>query len=247
MSVFRADFTIVEDNRFHYLYNMKKSEIPGTWLERHIDLHEHDDPIAEKENSITHAIGAVLSLFYIVVVLVIRESFAKPETSWGMLIYGLSLVVLYSSSAIYHALPRNDGKRIFRFLDHANIYILIAGTYTPILLYIGSQRAQLVLIVVWMVALAGILFSLLFWNKLKALHVILYLAMGWMIILFWSDIVPFLPKGLLPWVISAGITYSAGVAFYANKKLPHNHAIWHIFCITASTLFCVGFILYLTS
>ncbi len=228
---------------------MKNREVHGTWLERHIDLHEHNDPIAEKENSITHAIGAVLSLFWIVAVLIMnmKDSFAKPATALGMLIYGLSLGILYSSSAIYHALPRNDLKRIFRFLDHANIYILIAGTYTPILLFIGSQRAQVVLIFVWTVAVAGILFSLAFWNRLKALHVILYLAMGWMIVLFWNDIVPFLPNGLLPWVIAAGITYSAGVAFYASKKLPHHHAIWHIFCIMASTLFCIGFLLYLTT
>jgi len=225
---------------------MKNREVPSTWLERNIDLHEHNDPIAEKENSVTHAIGAVLSLLWIVAVLIMKDSFAQPATALGMLIYGFSLGILYSSSAIYHALPRNDLKRIFRFLDHANIYILIAGTYTPILLFIGSQRTQFVLIIVWIVALAGIVFSLVFWNRLRALHVILYLAMGWMIVLFWNDIVPFLPKGLLPWVIAAGITYSAGVAFYASKKLPHHHAIWHIFCITASTLFCTGFLLYLT-
>ena len=238
--------TIVEGCPLLYRFPMEAEKIKETWLQRHISLHMHDDPISEGENAITHGVGAVLSVIFIIAVLVLKESFQSTKTAFGMAIYGLTLLFLYSSSTCYHILPRNDLKRIFRLLDHANIYILIAGTYTPIMLFIDSPRSISILVIVWLVALSGILFSLIFWGKLKPLHVLLYLAMGWMIVLFWNDIVPHLPTGLLGWVIAAGVTYSAGVVFYASKRIPHHHAIWHIFCIFASALFCVGFLQYLT-
>ena len=224
---------------------MEAEEIKQTWLQRHISLHMHDDPVSEGENALTHGIGTILAVIFIITVLVLKESFPTVKTALGMIVYGFTLLVLYASSTFYHISPRNDMKRIFRLLDHASIYILIAGTYTPIMLYIDSPQSNSVLLIVWLVALSGILFSLIFWGKLKPLHVGFYLAMGWMIVLFWNDIVPHLPTGLLGWVIAAGVTYSAGVVFYASKRIPHHHAIWHVFCIIASTLFCIGFLQHL--
>ena len=185
----------------------------GSWLQRHIELHDHDDPVAERENSFTHAIGALLSLAWLVVVGLRWDSFKNQATAIGMLVYGCTLLFLYTSSTLYHSLARTDAKRVFRFLDHANIYFLIAGTYTPIMLYIGSEKTFMVLRLVWVVAVCGVVFSFVFWGRLKGLHVALYLAMGWMIIFFWHDIVPFLPDGLIVWIIAAGIAYSAGVVF----------------------------------
>jgi hemolysin III len=237
--------TIVEGCPLLYRVGMEAKELKQTWLQRHIGLHTYDNPISEKENALTHAVGAVLALSFIMVVWLSRGDFRSAMTALGMGIYGLSLLILYSSSTAYHFLPRNDLKRIFRLLDHANIYILIAGTYTPIMLYIDSKRSMAILVIVWLVALSGILFSLVFWGRLKPLHVVFYLAMGWMIVLFWNDIVPHLPAGLLGWVIAAGVTYSLGVVFYANKRIPHYHAIWHLFCIAGSALFCIGFLEHL--
>jgi hemolysin III len=225
---------------------MEVEKITQTWLHRHISLHTYDNPISEGENAITHGVGTILAAVFIITVLVLKESFKSSKTALGMVVYGFTLFILYTSSTCYHVLPRNDLKRVFRLLDHANIYVLIAGTYTPIMLYIDSPRSITILAIVWSVAICGILFSLIFWGKLKFLHVALYLAMGWMIVLFWNDIVPYLPTGLLGWMIAAGITYSAGVVFYASKRIPHYHAIWHVFCIVASALFCVGFLQYLT-
>ncbi len=216
-----------------------------SWLSRHITLHDGFDASAEKENSVTHLAGTLCALLFLIIVLVRWNTFASPLLAIGMLVQGATLILLYFSSTLYHHLPPSDAKRLFRLLDHANIYLLIAGTYTPILLYIGSPTALFLLVSVWLVALAGILFSLLFWGRLKPLHIVFYLAMGWMIIFFWDAVTPHLSRSLIGYIIAGGLTYSIGVLFYALKRVPHNHMIWHLFCVAASAIFCIGFLRHL--
>lgn len=218
-----------------------------SWLSRHITLHDDADVASERENALTHAVGTAAALVFLIWVCVEKDTFAHIRTWRGMLVYGVTLVLLYLSSTLYHHVPKGDLKRLFRVFDHANIYLLIAGTYTPILASIGSPSATRLSVFTWGVALCGIIFSVLFWGKLKALHILFYLGMGWMIVFFWNDIVPFIPSGLLGWILAAGLTYTIGVFFYAMKRIPHNHMIWHIFCVVASSLFCIGFFLHLTS
>ena len=215
------------------------------WLEKHITLHTYDDPNAERENAITHVVGVALACVAFVAILLRLPSIESPALRLGMVVWALSMILLYGASALYHALPYGNTKRICRILDHSNIYFLIAGTYTPLMLSINTSIAYKVVILVWAIALLGIVFTLVFWGKLKALHVLLYLAMGWLIVIFWKDIVPFLPQGLLGWVIAAGLTYSIGVIFYASKRIPHYHAIWHLFCIGGSALFFAGYMITL--
>ncbi|PKL29658.1 MAG: DNA-binding protein [Spirochaetae bacterium HGW-Spirochaetae-2] len=216
-----------------------------TWVSRHITLHDYADPKAERENAFSHLLGAIASVLFLAITITKKDAFGSSSTFMGMVIYAASLLLLYGSSTLYHHLPKGDLKRIFRFLDHANIYLLIAGTYTPILMSMQNASAYRLLAIVWSVAITGILFSLICWGKLKVLHVLFYLAMGWMIVFFWKDIVPFIPSGLLIYIIAAGLTYTVGVAFYAAKGMPHSHMIWHVFCIVASTIFCVGFLVHL--
>ena len=211
------------------------------WLENHITLHSYDDPKAEYENAVTHVVGVGLAILALLMILSKLGQMQSTSLQIGMIIWGLTMILLYGASALYHALPHSNAKRICRILDHSNIYFLIAGTYTPLLLYVGSTQAMNILILVWGIALAGIVFTLVFWNRLKALHVALYLLMGWLIIFFYNDVIPFLPASLLAWVIAAGLTYSLGVLFYANKRIPHYHAIWHLFCIGGSALFFFGY------
>ena len=217
-----------------------------TWLSRHITLHDYADARDERENAITHAVGVIAGIIFLILVIVERKRFLQGNVYLGMIIYAATLLLLYSSSTIYHHVPKGDMKRLFRVLDHANIYLLIAGTYTPILTYIGTPTAMRLLVITWGVALVGILFSLLFWERLKVLHILFYLGMGWMILFFWDEIVPVIPAQLLWWIIAAGLTYSIGVIFYSMKKLAHNHMIWHLFCVVASALFCIGFMLHLS-
>jgi hemolysin III len=215
------------------------------WLESHITLHTYDDPRAERENSITHVVGVVLALVAFVVILLKLPSVESVSLKVGLVVWALTMILLYGASALYHGLPYGNAKRICRILDHSNIYFLIAGTYTPLMLSIGTPTAHMLVILVWAIALLGIVFSLVFWGRLKALHVFFYLAMGWLIVFFWKDIIPYLSEGLLVWVIAAGLTYSIGVIFYAGKRIPHHHAIWHLFCIGGSALFFAGYMLTL--
>jgi hemolysin III len=216
-----------------------------SWLARHITLHDHADAAAERENAASHLLGVAGSLIFALVVLIGKDRYDTTATFAGMLVYASTLLLLYASSTLYHHLSRSDAKRFFRLLDHANIYVLIAGTYTPILLSIGTGASSLLTALVWFVALGGILFSVIFWGRLKVLHVTLYLAMGWMIVFFWDAVVPNIPAALTGYIIAAGITYSIGVIFYALKSVRHSHMVWHLFCVAASAIFCIGFLRHL--
>lgn len=222
---------------------MKSKE---TWLSRHITLHDQADAAAERENSWSHGFGVLASIVFFILVSTGKEDFLHSRTWIGMLVYAATLLLLYVSSTLYHSVPKGDAKRLFRVFDHANIYLLIAGTYTPIFTYIGTDVALRLIYFVWSIAILGIVFSLLFWGRLKALHLMFYLGMGWMIVFFWNDIVPFIPQGLLWWILAAGLSYTVGVVFYAVKQIPHNHMVWHLFCVVASAIFCIGFLIHLT-
>lgn len=222
-----------------------KQQHEASWLERHISLHTHDDAKAERENALTHFVGAGLAVIALIMILMKLPTTEGGALKFGLVVYGCSMLLLYSASALYHHLPVGDAKRFCRILDHSNIYFLIAGTYTPILLYIDTPKTVAITWGVWIVALAGVVFTLVFWGRLKPLHVVLYLVMGWLLVFFWNDIIPALPEGLLLWILAGGITYTVGVVFYAIKKIPHYHAIWHLFCVGGSLFFFIGFWKYL--
>ena len=210
------------------------------WLEKHITLQIYDDRKAELENAWTHFIGAFLAVIGFILILSSLNKASSTALKAGLIIFALSNILLYTASGFYHYLKQGNAKRICRILDHSNIYFLIAGTYTPLLLYIDTPKTVLLTIMMWVIALLGVGFTLLFWGKLKPLHPILYILMGWIIVFFWGDIVPFLPHDLLFYIIGGGVTYTVGVLFYAMKKLPHYHAIWHLFVLAGSIWFYIG-------
>ncbi|MGD1822444.1 MAG: PAQR family membrane homeostasis protein TrhA [Pleomorphochaeta sp.] len=216
-----------------------------TWLERNISLPILVHPEAEKENSISHAIAAGLAVVGIIYILINLNNMESNYLKTGLIIFGISNFLLYFASSLYHGLPKNNYKRFCRILDHSNIYFLIAGTYTPLLLYIQSPKTITIFYLIWIIAALGICFTLLFWGRLKPLHVVLYLIMGWFLVFFWNDIVPNLPQGLFKYILTGGILYTLGVIFYGFKKIPHGHLIWHIFCVAASLSFYIGILKYL--
>lgn len=221
----------------------QKSEL--SWLEKHITLHNYDDPKAERANAATHLVGVLLAVMAFGIILYRLPSLPTFSMKIGMVIWGFTMILLYGASTLYHSLPHGNGKRFCRVLDHSNIYFLIAGTYTPMLMYVGTSKAYQILALVWGIAVVGIILTLLFWGKMGAFHVGLYIAMGWLVVFFWKDIVPYIPEGVITWIIAAGVTYTVGVIFYANKRIPHYHAIWHLFCIGGSALFFIGYMLKL--
>lgn len=210
------------------------------WLEQHITLQNYDDRKAERENAFTHFAGSILALIGFIYILMSLDSMKDNAVRAGMIVFGLTNILLYTASGFYHWLPVSNAKRICRILDHSNIYFLIAGTYTPLLLYVGTPVTFFLTFFMWAIALLGVGFTLFFWGRLKPLHPVLYLIMGWMIVFFWSSVIPCLPQGVLKYLVTGGVIYSAGVIFYAMKKLPHYHAIWHLFVLAGSIVFYVG-------
>lgn len=202
----------------------------------------------EIANSITHGLGVILSITALIVLLSFSAGRGDGWATVSFAIYGTSLVLLYASSSIYHGLdgPR---KRTLRMLDHSSIYLLIAGTYTPItLLGLGGVLGWTLFGLVWAMAAGGIIVNLFFLGKSKKFERIgvgLYIGMGWLAIIAIKPMIERLPLGMLLWILAGGLFYTLGVVFYAWKKMSYHHAIWHLFVLGGSTCHFLAILLYL--
>ncbi|GEN26381.1 hemolysin III family protein [Halovibrio variabilis] len=193
--------------------------------------------LEERLNSITHGIGAVLSLVGMVV-LIVAASLAARVDPWKMVslsLYGTTLVLLYTASTLYHGVPHRHWKQRLQLLDHCSIYLLIAGTYTPFLLVnMRGTTGWVLFAVVWSLALSGIAFKLRWPQRFALLRVVIYLLMGWMIVLASEEMAAHLSPTGIVLLAAGGVTYTLGVIFYAVRAIPYNHAIWHLFVIAGS-------------
>lgn len=196
---------------------------------------EHYSPLEDLLNSLTHGIGAVCSLFGMVLLLVLASGQGDVWKLVSFSIFGVSLILLYLSSTLYHSFRRPALKRAFKMLDHCAIYLLIAGTYTPFLLVNLRDGVGWPLFgVIWGLALAGIVLKLAFGHRFKALRVAVYLVMGWLALIVASPLAASLTDLSLALMISGGVVYTLGVVFYLVKKIPFNHVIWHLFVLGGS-------------
>ncbi|HDZ47745.1 hypothetical protein LCGC14_0107580 [marine sediment metagenome] len=188
-------------------------------------------------HSISHGIGAVLSLVGMVVLLV-AASLAAHVDPWKIVslsLYGTTLVLLYTASTLYHGTPHWRWKQRFQLLDHCAIYLLIAGTYTPFLLVnMRGTTGWVLFATVWSLALVGIACKLLWPQRFSLLRVVIYLLMGWMIVLATGEMTANLSTTGIALLAAGGIAYTLGVIFYAVRAIPYNHAIWHLFVIAGS-------------
>ncbi len=216
-----------------------------SWLERKIPLPEYSDPVDEKINTVTHLFGTALAVGAFILTLFLTRSVEVFGFKSAMIVFSSSNILLYLSSTLYHALKAGNAKRLFRILDHSTIYILISGTYTPILIYIGSPVAYKLLAALWAVSLAGIAITILFWKKLRVLHIAFYVIMGWLCVIFAPSIFPYIPSGLIKFLALGGVSYTSGLVFYGCKKIPHYHGIWHMFVLLGSLFFYIGILIYL--
>ncbi|WP_030071107.1 PAQR family membrane homeostasis protein TrhA [Halomonas alkaliantarctica] len=193
--------------------------------------------IEEWWHSVTHGVGAVLSLVGMVVLLVVA-SLAAHVDPWkiaSLSLYGTTLVLLYTASTFYHGISHRRWKRRFQLLDHCAIYLLIAGTYTPFLLVnMRGTTGWVLFIAVWSLALVGIGFLLLWPQRFSVLRVAIYLLMGWMIVLASREMAASLSVTGIALLATGGIIYTLGVIFYAVRAIPYNHAIWHLFVMAGS-------------
>lgn len=213
---------------------------------QHISLHSYFNRADDLASGFTHLFGVLLSI--VGTVLLVQQAAStcgNTRSMVGAAVFGGSMILLYSSSSMYHLLRGPVLKRVCRILDHSTIYILIAGTYTPIMLTVGGTAGNAVLIAAWTFTVFGIIFKLVFWGRYGLLHVLLYILMGWMIVFVWRDVVSVLPLALLYWVVAGGITYTAGTLVYALKKVPFHHAAWHLFVLGGSFCFFMGIYVHL--
>lgn len=201
---------------------------------RHIELPGHSLK-AEIANALTHGIGAALSVVALVLMVVSASVAGDPYRIVGASIFGAALVMLYSVSTLYHAVPALRWKRVLRLVDHSCIYVLIAGTYTPFtLVTLRGAWGWSLLGVIWGLAIAGILFKTVFIGRFKILSVGIYIGMGWLAVIAFGPIVRALPPAGLFWVVAGGVMYTSGVVFYVWRKFPHHHAVWHLFVLAGS-------------
>jgi hemolysin III len=188
----------------------------------------------ERLNSITHLIGTVLAIAGTVVLLVMAPANDVRRTL-ALAVYGAMLVTLYLSSTLYHSL-RGRAKKVFHVFDHCSIYLLIAGTYTPLTLVLMRGKAGwLIFAIVWTLAIAGILKDSLFHGRYRVASVILYVMMGWTIVLGINPLKAVMPPDGLFWLLVGGVTYTVGIVFFAlSKRVMHMHGVWHVFVIIGS-------------
>ena len=196
-------------------------------------------------NAITHGIGIPLSIAGLAILVAFSS---LNGDGWHIVtssVYGASLILMYSASTLYHSIPQSRAKKIFRQLDHAAIYLLIAGTYTPFLLVNLRQHwGWVIFAVIWALAIMGIGFVLTGYRPFKRVSLWLYLGMGWMIVLAINPMLQHVSVGGLLLLLAGGLAYSAGALFYVRKQMRYHHVIWHLFVLAGSILHYFAILFY---
>ena len=183
-------------------------------------------------NSVTHGVGAALSVAALVVLVVLAVGSGGGWTLVAAIIYGISLVLEFTASTLYHSFPQPRVKHVFKILDHAGIYLLIAGTYTPfILVTLRHSGYWWMLVLVWAMAVAGIAAEAFWVYRPKWVSVAVYLVMGWLVMVAVGPLTANL-DGAGVWLLAAGgLAYTVGTIFYVLKRVPYMHAVWHLFVL----------------
>jgi hemolysin III len=201
-----------------------------------MDAHAHAaGASAETANSITHGLGALLSVLALVLLVTpgaLRGSAVRVVSG---AVFGASLVLLYCISTIYHALTNLRAKRVFQILDHSAIYVLIAGTYTPFcLISLRGGWGWSMFGVIWGLAVLGIIFKGVFGDRYEVLSTVVYLGMSWLIVVAALPLYRCVPGGGLAWLAGGGAFYTLGVGFFAWRRMRFHHAVWHLFVLGGS-------------
>lgn len=207
----------------------------------------------EITNSITHGIGSLLSIAALVLMIIKAAIYKSALDVVSVIIFGISLIILYTMSTLYHAISNEKAKSVFKIFDHSTIYLLIAGSYTAFTLIalrsIDPTKAWIIFSIVWGIAILGTISYAIFKNKFKVLNIVSYVIMGWVIVLAIPEIVEYFKFNDsligLYLLIAGGILYTVGIIFYAlqKKNYKYFHCIWHVFVLLGSI--CHFFSVYL--
>ena len=203
----------------------------------------------EIANSISHGLGVVFSIVALTILLVYSISKSDVTATVAFSIYGASGIFLYLASTLYHSFRIEGVKRILRVFDHSSIYLYIAKCYTPITL-LGMEGGWRIGIIVsvWLIAVGGITFKIITYKsmeKYKRYSLGIYLAMGWLAVATIKPLLENLPLSFLMYLLAGGLVYTVGTIFYAFKKIPFNHAIWHLFVLAGTVVHFLGIFKYL--
>lgn len=192
----------------------------------------------EMANSITHALGVVFGIVALILLILKAISIHADILSLvSYTVYGVSIILLYLASTLYHFVSYPRAKRVLKIFDHCAIYVLIAGTYTPFLLIsLKTPLAISLMVIIWLIALIGIVLKILFVYRFKALSLATYLIMGWLSLVVIYQLASVISITGLLLLIGGGVVYSIGVLFYVKDSIAFNHAIWHLFVLIGTIL-----------
>ncbi|MGQ9855370.1 MAG: PAQR family membrane homeostasis protein TrhA [Fervidobacterium sp.] len=189
----------------------------------------------EIANSVTHGLGALLSIAGLIILIVIAVNHGGGGKLASAIVYGISLFILYMNSTLYHSIQHKKTKYVLEIMDHSAIYILIAGSYTPFLII--SLRGWIgwtLFGIVWALTIVGIVFKVFFVKKFMILSTLLYILMGWMVVLVFKPLVNSISKMSLIFLIAGGVFYTVGAIFYIWRSFKYHHMIWHLFVLFGS-------------
>lgn len=189
----------------------------------------------ELANTLTHGLGVLFGLAGVPLLVLNALENGDPNAWIGALVFGLSFLLLYSSSTLYHLVEEGQRKHLLRKLDHISIYFLISGSYTPfVLIYVQNSTGYLVLGILWGLTIFGTLFKLFYTGKFDIISTLVYLMMGWMLLPVADVFFERIPQETITLIAAGGALYTLGVLFYLWERLTYNHAIWHLFVLSAS-------------
>jgi len=196
----------------------------------------------EQLNAWSHGSGAVLGIVGLVLLIAYGDS--SSLELFSVIVYGVSIIILFSASALYHSVRDETKKHYFRIVDHVSIYLLIAGTYTPVsLITLSGGKGWLIFGLVWGIAVFGAILKLFFTGKFDIISTLLYLVMGWLIVIDFSNLTANMATAGLLLMFLGGLFYTVGIVFYVIRKMPFNHVIWHLFVLVGAI--CHFFMIFL--
>ncbi len=199
----------------------------------------------EVAHSITHGVGLLAAVMGLVVLVILAAATRDPWRITSCSIYAATLVLLYAASTLYHALSATRARRLFRVLDHSAIFLLIAGTYTPFaLVSLRGPWGWTLMGIVWGLAIVGVAAKAIYGTRWPILSTVLYIGMGWTVVIALKPLVEHVPPGGLAWLVAGGLAYTGGVVFYAWTRLRYSHAIWHVFVLAGSVCHYIAVVLY---
>jgi hemolysin III len=192
-------------------------------------------PAEELVNRLSHGAGFMLSLAGLFLLVHAAADGGEPRRLLSCTLYGTTLMLFYAVSTVYHTVRQPRLRHLFRILDHCGIFLVIAGTYTPFtLVTLPAPWGWSIFLLIWGLAFAGAAMKVVMTGRLRIAGPLLYLAMGWLIVVAWRPLTASLPPAGVAWLLAGGAAYSFGLIFYAWTRLPYSHAVWHLFVLAGS-------------